>query len=103
MHENLDREEETEWFSNFSLGITFASIFLITGILLIIVGSFGGWLFLACSILFLIITLKIPTILNINKRKSQTNLIVMVVNLQEKTKLITKITSNQNKNNRSSL
>ena len=63
MHENLDREEETEWFSNFSLGITFASIFLITGILLIIVGSFGGWLFLACSILFLIITLKIPTIL----------------------------------------
>ena len=63
MHENLDREEETEWFSNFSLGITFASIFLITGILLIIVGSFSGWLFLICSILFLIISLKIPIIL----------------------------------------
>ncbi|SVD58924.1 uncharacterized protein METZ01_LOCUS411778 [marine metagenome] len=63
MHENLDREEETEWFSNFSLGITFASIFLIIGILLIIVGSFSGWLFLICSILFLIISLKIPIIL----------------------------------------
>ena len=63
MHENLDREEETEWFSNFSLGITFASIFLITGILLIIVGSFSGWLFLICSILFLIISLKTPIIL----------------------------------------
>jgi len=63
MHENLDREEETEWFSNFSLGITFASIFLIIGILLIIVGSFSGWLFLICSILFLIISLKTPIIL----------------------------------------
>ncbi len=63
MHENLDREEETEWFSNFSLGITFASIFLIIGILLIIVGSFSGWIFLVCSILFLIISLKIPIIL----------------------------------------
>ncbi|MCL0045319.1 SxtJ family membrane protein [Nitrospinaceae bacterium] len=63
MHENLDREEETEWFSNLSLGITFVFIFLIIGILLIMVGSFSGWLFLICSILFLIVSLTKPTIL----------------------------------------
>jgi len=63
MHENLDREDETEWFSNLSLGVTFTVIFLIIGVLLIMTGSLNGWFFLLCSIIFLIITLTIPTIL----------------------------------------
>ena len=63
MHEDLDREEEIKIPSDRSFGIVFTIVLLAVGIWMVSRGWYGGWFFLAGTILFFVVALARPSIL----------------------------------------
>ena len=63
MHENLNREEEIKVSSDRSFGMVFTLVFLAVGIWVLSGGRSEGWLFLAGSVILLVVTLARPSIL----------------------------------------